>query len=387
MSDINSTSTNKTGKPSYLTLDEIHRLINSPVDTKIDIAKNIAKYYQHDEYDDGQIRIAEQVFRTLLKDAEVKVRKSLSESIKNIDDIPYDVVVALARDIEEVSLPMLEFSEVLSDVDLIDIISSTESERQHIAITKRKHVNEKVSDALIETKNESVVGNLMQNKNAAVSETGLQKVIEHHADSEVVLGSMVERGSLPVNIVERLTSSVSNELYKKLATKHKSSLEKLEDAVKKGRDVAAMQVMGLKSSEEEYREFLTLMGKLKISEELIPISALCMANLNLFEISLARKTKVPVLNIRELIKDSSNQGFRAVYSRAGLPMHLFDACAMLLDLLRDSKENFASAGSQRLSSKAAHRLIEQYMFRAEEFGKPDSMEYILSIIQHNAEHK
>ncbi len=386
MPDVNMEPAKKAEKASFLTLEEIHRLINSPADTKADIARNIAKYYKKEGSDDGQIQIAEQVFRTLLKDTEVKVRKNLAEAIKNLQGVPYDVVASLARDVEEVSLPILQFSDVLSDVDLIDIISSTENEQQHLAIAQRKIVPEKVSDALINTKNANVVDNLVQNKGADVSEKGLTKIVENHGNSEAVLGSMVERGSLPINVIERLTGTISSELYKKLASNHKGSMEKLEEAVKKVRDVSTMQVMGLKSSEEEFREFMLLMKKLKISEELIPICALCIANLNLFEVSVAKRTRVPILNIRELLKDDSNQGFRAIYGRASLPVHLYEASAMLLSVIRADGKSFASDSSLMLSGKAANRLIEQLLMYAEEEGRPENLEYLLSLIKHTADY-
>ena len=169
MDDIDKLKNTGSHKAAILSQEEIQRLIHSPVDTKIHIAKNIVKYYEQDKYEDGQIEIAEQIFRIMLKDTETKVRKSLAEAIKSIEGVPHDVVLELAKDMEEVSLPILEFSDVLSDVDLVHIIVSTKNEQQHLAITKRKKINEGVSEALIDTKNEKVVGNLMQNTNAAVS--------------------------------------------------------------------------------------------------------------------------------------------------------------------------------------------------------------------------
>jgi uncharacterized protein (DUF2336 family) len=369
MPDMNIEMHKRMANASFLTLEEIHRLINSSADTKVDIAKNIAKYYKQGSYEENQIKIAEQIFRTLLKDTEIQVRKALSESIKDTDGIPYDVVVSLARDIEEVSLPVLQFSEVLSDADLIDIISTTENEQQHIAITNRKKVPEKVVDALINTKKESVVGNLVKNKGALVSEEGFKKIVDNHGGSEVVLTSMVERGSLPVTIVERITSTISDELYRKLSEKHKDAMVHLEGAMKKGRDVATMQVMGLKTTDEEFRDFTGLMRRLKISEELIPISALCMANMNLFEVSVARRIKVPVLNIRQLLKDHSNQGFRAIYGRASIPMHLYEASVLLFEVVRElGPDELQRAGSLKLSPKSVNRLIEKLMLKAEERG-------------------
>ncbi len=385
MSDLSKESNNFKKPGDMLALDEIHRLINSPVATKIDIAQNVAKYYKQGKYEDNHTKIAEQVFRTLLEDTEVKVRKSLAESVKDIGGIPHDVVVALAKDIAEVSLPVLEFSDVLTDIDLVDIISSAESEQQHLAITKRHKIPEKVSEALINTQNERVVDNLVQNKGAEVSEKGFSRIVENYSNSEAVLGSMIERGSLPVTVVERLTGTLTNELYKKLSVKHKSAMDKLEEAIKKGRDMATMQIMGLKSSEEEFREFMVLMKNLKMSEELIPISALCIANLNLFEISVAKRIRVPVINIRELLKDRSNQGFKALYNRSSLPAHLYNATVFLLDVIRDYSNNITNENGLRLSTKSANRLIELLITKAEEIGKPDGLDYLLSLIKHNAD--
>lgn len=386
MPDMKADMAKKMANASFLTLEEIHRLISSPTATKVDIAKNIAKYYKQGTYEEGQVKIAEQVFRTLLKDTETQVRKTLSESIKDAPGVPYDVVASLARDIEEVSLPVLEFSEVLSDVDLIDIISSTESEKQHLAISHRKKVGENVSDALVETHNEKVVDSLVQNKGAEVSEGSFKKIVDSYGDSEKVLSSMIERGSIPVTIVERITNTISGELYRKLQEKHKESMAQLESTLKKGSDVATMQVMGLKTSEEEFRAFTMLMGKLKISEELIPISALCMANMNLFEVSIARRIKVPVLNIRQLLADQSNQGFKAVYGRASIPMHLFDAALMLFEVVRElGAESLPRNGNLKLTHESVNRLIERLMIKAEEQGSPDGLEFLLSLIRHDSE--
>lgn len=385
MSDIEQKYTGPKDGNSFLTLEEIHKLMNSSSDTKIEITQNIAKYYAYDDRDESQVKIAEQVFRTLLKDTEVKVRKSLSDSIKNLKDVPHDVVANLARDIEEVSLPVLEFSDVLSDADLVDIISSAESEKKHLAIAGRKVVTEKISEALINTRSEKVVGQLMQNKGAEVSEDSFTKVVKNHSNSELVIGSMVERGSLPVAVFERLTGTVSQELFKKISEKHKGKMTDLEEAISKSRDMATMQVMGLKSSDEEFREFMVLMNSLKISEELMPIAALCTANMNLFEVCVAKRTKVPVLNIRALLKDRSNQGFKAIFGRAGLPMHLYEATVMLLDTVRDFEtSNLPQDGSIRLSTKSSNRLIERLLMKAEESGKPEGFEYLLTLIKHGS---
>ena len=56
----------------------------------------------------------------LARDAAVRVRAILAEEVKYLDCIPRDIVVRLAQDVEStVAAPILEYSPLLSDADLI----------------------------------------------------------------------------------------------------------------------------------------------------------------------------------------------------------------------------------------------------------------------------
>ncbi len=368
---------------SILTSEDISKLMQSPVDKRLEITKKVAAYYTSGGFDKSQMVVAEQVFRTILKDTEVEVRKALSEAIKNSDTIPRDVVIELAKDVNAVSIPLLEFSHALTDPDLVDIINSSEDMAKHEGISRRENVSEKVSDSLISTGNEKVVSSLLRNKTAQVSEKGYTKIINDFSEAENIVNSVVERDKLPVTVVERLAKTVSDEIYKKLSELHKDSVANIDEVVRTSRETATMKVMGMKSSEQEYRSFCDLMKKLHIADELQPISALCVGNLNLFEICMARATKVPVLNVRTLIEDQSNKGFNALYERAHLPENLHQATEVLLDVLRELKDDLEDSGI-KLSGKTANRMIEHLMMKAEEKGHIENFDYIITLIKHNA---
>ncbi len=53
--------------------------------------------------------LAEDIFRALTRDAEVIVRQALSQHLKTADDLPNDVALALAQDVDAVALPMIKF--------------------------------------------------------------------------------------------------------------------------------------------------------------------------------------------------------------------------------------------------------------------------------------
>jgi len=372
------------GTGAKLSDEDIRKLVKSPLDKRLDVTKKIGKYYSAGGFGREQMMIAERIFRTLLKDTEVEVRKALSESIKLSTDIPSDVVLELAKDINEVSIPVLEFSKVLTDEDLIDIIESSEDMSKQLSVSKRENVSEEVSTALIKTGNENVVDTLLQNEGADVSDSGYNKIVNDFSDKEDILENMVQRDKIPVTVMEHLAEKVSSEIYNKLAVKHKSKIKQLNAAVGQTQEVVAMKVMGMQSTEQEYYKFCKLMSKLRIPPDLMPISALCVGNFNLFEICIARATKVPVLNVRALLQDAGNKGFKVLYERAGLPDNLYDATEILVDVLRDMQEELKGNGIV-LSKKVSARIIGNMMMRAEEVGDVENIDYLVTLIRHNVE--
>jgi uncharacterized protein (DUF2336 family) len=368
-----------------LTDDDIQKLIKSPFEKKIDITKKIADYYQGGGFTDKQMMAAAKIFSTLVKDTEVKIRKTLSEAIKDNPLIPREVILSLANDVNDVSLPVLQFSDVLTDEDLIEIVNSSEDAEKQVSISRRKVISEGVTEALIDTENADVVDTLLHNSGANLSEEGLGQIVEKFSDKEEIMMAMIERETLPVNIVESLASKISESLYASLQMKHQDAFLSMGEVVKKSRDVATMKVIGLRSTDSEYYGFCQLMDKLRIPTELAPIYALCMGNMNIFEVKIARLTQTPVINIRQLIKDSSNKGFRVLYKRAGLPDDLVEASEVLVIALRNLEEEFGdgrkSLSIARLISSNLSREIIKIVQNTDDV---KNLDYIMSLVNHYA---
>lgn len=382
---INAQANSSTGDRARLTPDDIQRLIKSPFDKKIEITKKIADYYRKGGFDEQQMQNAAKIFRTLVQDTEVEIRKTLSNAIKDQQNIPRDVVLSLAHDVQEVSLPVLQFSDILTDADLIEIVHNSEDAQKHISISKRNTVSENLVDALVDTQNDSVVGTLLQNEGAVVTEEIFEEIVKDYGGNEEVMGAMVQRESLPVSIVESLAEKISTSIYKSLSEKHKDAFERMDNIVKQSSEIATMKVIGLKSSESEYLKFRNLMSTLRISDDLTPIYALCMGNLNIFEVNVARITKTPVLNIRTLINDPSNLGFKVLYERAGLPSDLYYATAVLITVLREmsAKKELQTSGIF-VTKETAAQIVAKVTNMAESTGIVKNLDYIVSLITHHA---
>jgi uncharacterized protein (DUF2336 family) len=118
----NSTSTASASMDVILTPMDVERLLHddSP-DSRASVLEKIALNYNQEHFRGRERDIAEQVFRLLMKDVALRVRETLAERIKDNVNIPRDIVLHLANDVESVANPVLIHSKVLSDADLVRI--------------------------------------------------------------------------------------------------------------------------------------------------------------------------------------------------------------------------------------------------------------------------
>src|SRR3569623_2195837 len=113
--------------------------------------RNMAQLYSYvsDRCDDEQVAQYDEVLCQLAELVEVEARTHVAKLLAPLDRAPGNVVNKLANDSIEVARPLLEFSNVLNDDDLIDIVS-TASEAHRVAIAGRNVVPERVGEANVE---------------------------------------------------------------------------------------------------------------------------------------------------------------------------------------------------------------------------------------------
>jgi uncharacterized protein (DUF2336 family) len=85
-------------------------------------AAKIASDFDSGSLSNDERELAEEIFRLMVKDAEVRVREALAINLKESLTLPHDVAMTLAADVDSVALPVLEFSEVLTAEDLVEIV-------------------------------------------------------------------------------------------------------------------------------------------------------------------------------------------------------------------------------------------------------------------------
>ncbi|MEQ1901936.1 MAG: DUF2336 domain-containing protein [Devosia sp.] len=139
--------------------------------------RNMAQLYSYvsDRCDDEQVAQYDEVLCQLAELVEVEARTHVAKLLAPLERAPGNVVVKLANDSIDVAGPLLEFSNVLSDDDLIEI-ASKQSEAHRIAIAGRASVAERVGDAIVEHGGAQSMLRLVRNSNAELGRATVEKL-------------------------------------------------------------------------------------------------------------------------------------------------------------------------------------------------------------------
>src|SRR3546814_253522 len=242
-----------------LSQQDVARLMADPSpDVRAETTAKIAAQYdrKYPRMTEVERTLAEDIFRRLVADAEVLVRQALAANLKTTADLPHDLAVALARDVDSVSLPVLKYSEVLTDDDLIEIVRSENAAAKQVAIAQRASVSTALADALIDTDNETAVARLVANEGAELTEAALGRVLSGYTGSEVVAESIARRPSLPPAISEHLVSAMAKKLQGYLVSKHDLQADAAANLILQTRARATVSLLSRGASGADLEELV-----------------------------------------------------------------------------------------------------------------------------------
>ena len=357
-----------------LTAQDVQLLLTDPsVDNRVSAAEKVAAEFGAGELSDSERVIAQDIFKVMVQDAEERVRSALSANLKNASGVPHDVAKTLATDITDgVALPMLQFSDALSDEDLVEIVR-TQPARRSKAVAERDSVSGAVSDAIVEHGDEDAVVALVSNEGAEIGEESLTKVVETYGDSPRMQDPLVNRPSLPVSVAERLVAKVADHLKEQLVKNHALPEEMATDLILQSREKATL---GLSDGDG----VVSLVAQLHKNGRLTPsivLRALCVGDLTFFEESLALLSGVPVENARMLIHDEGALGFRSVYQKAGMPASLMPAYKSALEMNQNAEMERTDEDPEHRMRKLLERVLTEHEEIVEEFGV-ENVDYLLA---------
>jgi len=167
------------------------------------------------------IDMAFQVAGVLAQDRLPTVRALIAQTVKTLDNVPRDIVMTLARDTEAmVSVPVLEFSPLLSETDLVDLISTGVNGEALAAVARRENLTASVSQAIVATEDDLAIPALLANRTAEIGQETMEAIVEAGENHPSWHQPLVERGNLANELVIRIASYASERLVEKLLSEH-----------------------------------------------------------------------------------------------------------------------------------------------------------------------
>lgn len=371
----------KNPAPVILTPMDVDRLLrdDSP-ESRVAVLEKVSVHYNRSGFADREREIAEQIFRLLMKDTALRVRETLAERIKDNANIPRDIALHMANDVNSVAIPVLSASQVLSDADLVNIIEASSDLEKLMVISKRDYVSERVSNALVETSYPQVVSSLLDNDGANMSDRLLDKIVSEFRNDPGVVESLVERKSLPITIVERLVNEASDAIAEQLKKKYQLTDEQLKKDTIGTRDDVMLRMLRHDLSEDETK---ALVAQMAAQDRLTPsliMTALCRGQLLFFTAALAHFAGIPLVNARKLIGDRGEFGFKGLYSKSGLPDSMFEAIRQILGVVRDLQEDEAIPGSLLYANRLVERVLAATGGQEVEY-----LPYFIALIRQNVQ--
>ena len=285
--------------------------------------------------------LALNAIEVLAQDELPRLRAVLSEALKEMRDVPRDLIRRLAFDIEAiVSTPILEFSPLLSDEDLLEVISlhSKNSDRL-TAVARRRDLAEQIADAISRAGDERAVGALLSNSSAQIREETLDALVEKSVTVESWHQPLVSRPRLSLNAINRLSAFVADRMIDLLASRHE-----LDDTARAKLRAGARERLTKNDAPVEEPErpatatkpaaerAKAAFDKGELDDELID-SALADGDREFVIHGLHLMSQVPVASIARIVQIKHARALTAVAYRAKLSMRMATKLQLRLALI------------------------------------------------------
>lgn len=276
--------------------------------------------------------IVNEVLEVLARDQLPRVRQLLAEELKGSDAVPVSVVERLARDDEiVVAAPVLEFSPLLDDETLLDIIQGAPASEALAAISNRNGLADSVSEAVVETDDEQAVAALLSNQSAQIREETLDALVDRAPSKPSWHKPLVRRPAMSQASLRRLSEFVASSLLRDLERRRDIDSDTalaINNAMKKRIIEEPPKTKGKNDQAEgdgdEERELADEKAKRlyeagELDEALI-LAALNRGERGFVSEALALMGDIPLLVVSKAVAMNSAKGMTAVAWKAGLTM-------------------------------------------------------------------
>lgn len=314
-------------------------------------------------YSSDQIAVFGDVLTALATDIETKVRIKLSHQLAKVAHAPANVIKSLAFDDEiAVAEPVLQWSEVLSDADLVTT-ASTKSQDHLQAISQRRTLSESVTDILVERGNHRVVRSTAKNPGARFSDKGFGKLVARARSDEALQLHVGTRPDIPRHHFLKVLETASATVRAKIAAEFPRAAETVSEVVAA---VATDINTEVRSTSVEHSKARVRVKRLCMTGQFSEAEVHAFARADNFErtaVALSVFGQFPIDLVERALLDESSDTVLVLAKAAGCCWSTTKSILRLSAAARGMSVmdmDQAQASFDRLQVKTAKRAVEFY---------------------------
>src|ERR1700730_4922644 len=182
-------------------------------------------------YSDSEIWIFGEVIGRLAEEIEVVARARLAKRLARANNAPKSVVGKLAFDDSiDVAGPVLQHSERLDAKVLVANIRS-KSQDHLLAISRRKTLEQSVTDELVTRGNQVVLNTVATNNGAQFSDFGFLHMVKRSEGDSILAEHLGFRKDIPRHVFQQLIAKAADDVKRKLKQERPDLAEHIQSSV------------------------------------------------------------------------------------------------------------------------------------------------------------
>jgi len=331
----------------------------APAGERAEATRSLARAWLISNLSDDDRAAAEGALLMLLDDPSPLVRQAMAEVFARSAEAPPAIVQALSLDQPSVALPVLEYSPLLIDADLVDLVAAGNCDVQ-CAVARRHNLPSSVCAAIAEVGSPAAALELIENPQAFLAPFSWHRIVERHGHLAAIRESMLALDDLPAATRLALVAKLSDTLAQFVVARQWLSADRAERIVIEARDRSAVNV----ATRSRGEDMQGLVGHLRATGQLtagLILRALLSGNLELFDQALVELSGLPQSRVAALLYDRGGASVTALLARAGLPESTFPAFQAALEATHEIGFVGTVGGAARLR----RRMVERVLTRCE----------------------
>lgn len=336
----------------------VETLKTAPVFQREKIAHAFTHCFLQSSFNEEERPLAEDILLRLTDDPSPNVRRALAEGICHYAHAPRHVVHLLAHDVFSVAEPVLAFSAVISEADLINLVKTGGDDVQRI-IAGRPFVSCRVAQAVADNGDGESCNTLLLNAGAELYAASVTRIADRHGSNALVRATLLDRPDLPIFLRRQLLSALGETLCGFSVTRFGLDAARMASIVADAKEKATVALIEM----EDRKEIRALLERLVQNDELTPqlvLRALCCGNAVALEQALSLLTGQPEQRVFAIMTRGSGKAFSALYREAGFPVSLEPAFNSALMVFLDLCQESACEDPYRFRRAMVERVLTQY---------------------------